>query len=153
MGSAAALHFVQSAELPYTTTQMFDLVADVERYPEFLAEYHEVHIRSRVGDTLHVEQRIGFAAIEFSLRAVATLHRPHSITVSSHHLLMGDLEINWRFEPSEKTTRVTFNMELVPPSSIGAGLVGHLLAHSAERTLQAFTRRAHQIYGVNVIKA
>jgi len=67
---------------------MFDLVADVERYPEFLKEYRAVRIRSHDGDTLHVDQVIGFASIELTLNAVAKLQQPASIIVRSEHLLL-----------------------------------------------------------------
>lgn len=141
------IRYSQSTDLPYAPERVFDLVADVERYPEFLGEYREVRIRSRDGDTLRVDQLIGFAVVEFKLTAVATLRRPESIVVRSHHGLMGDLEIRWGFVPSVAGTQVSFRMELVPPSRFAAGLVGYLLTGAAERTVQAFTERARQMYG------
>jgi len=146
MGPGEPIRFTQSTNLPYGTEQVFDLVADVERYPEFLAEYRAVRIRARDGDTLHVDQVIGFTAVELSLSAVATLRRPESIVVRSHHGLMGNLEIRWNFAPSKMGTHVNFSMELTPPSRFAAGLVGYLLARSAARTMRAFTQRAQQVY-------
>ena len=151
MGFGEPIRYEQSADLPYATDRVFDLVADIERYPEFLSEYREVRILSRSGDTLQVDQVIGFSAVELTLSAVAFLKRPESIVVSSHHGLMGDLEVRWSFKPSKVGTYVGFSMELVPPTPFAAGLVGHLLTKSAQRTLQAFTERAQRVYGKGLI--
>lgn len=147
MGHGQPTRYTQSADLPYRPDQMFDLVADVERYPEFLKEYRAVRIRLRAGNILHVDQVIGLAAIELTLSAVATLRRPESIIVRSRQGLLGDMEIRWRFEPSGMGTQVDFRMELTPPSRFAAGLAGYLMTKSAARTFRAFAERARQMYG------
>lgn len=141
------IRYAQSIVLPYTPERVFDLVADVERYPEFLDEYRAVHIRSRDGDTLQVDQTIGFAHIELTLRAAARLLRPESIVVRSSQLLLGDLEIRWDFDSSGTGTQVDFHMALSPRSRFAAVFAEQLLTISAARTLEAFARRAQQIYG------
>lgn len=141
------LRYAQSAVLPYSPDQVFDLVADVGRYPAFLKEYRAVRIRSRDGERLHVDQVIGFAFIELTLSAVARLRRPHSIVVHSTHDLLGELEIRWGFASAGSGTRVDFEMALAPPSRYAAGLADYLLSRSAARTLDAFAQRARQIYG------
>ncbi|MGO9446339.1 MAG: type II toxin-antitoxin system RatA family toxin [Thiobacillaceae bacterium] len=147
MGFGEPIRFAQSTDLSYEPERVFDLVADVERYPEFLTEYRGVHIRARDGDTLHVDQEIVFGGVALGLYAVATLRRAESIVVCSHHALMGDLEIRWTFAPGKIGTRVDFSMELTPPSRIAAGFIGTLLAKSARRTMEAFTERARKVYG------
>lgn len=126
---------------------MFDLVADIERYPEFLNEYREARILSRLDDTLEVIQVIGLPFINLSLHAVATLRRPDSIIVRSSRSLLGELEIKWHFAQTETGARVDFHMALTPPSRFGAGFAEYLLAKSAPRTLQAFACRAARLYG------
>ena len=147
MGHAEPIRFAQSAVLPYAPDLMFDLVADVERYPEFLKEYRAVRIRSHHGDTLHVDQVIGFASIELTLNAVAKLQQPASIIVRSEQILLGSLEVRWDFAPSGTGSRVDFHMALSPPSRFAAGLAEYLLTKSAMRTLDAFADRAHSLYG------
>jgi coenzyme Q-binding protein COQ10 len=142
-----AIRYTQSAILPYAPERMFDLVADVERYPEFLQEYRQVRIRARDGELLQVDQVIGLAFIQLTLIATATLRRPDFIIVRSRQALLGDLEIRWDFEPKANDTRVAFRMELTPPSRLAAGIAVHLLTRSAARTLGAFAARARQVYG------
>lgn len=141
------IRYAQSAVLPYAPERIFDLVADIERYPEFLKEYRAVRIRSRAGDTLHVEQVVRFAIVELTLGAVAELRRPESIIVRSDHGLLGNLEIRWRFAPSGTGTRVDFQVALSPPSGLAAGLADYLLTKSAPRTFRAFAERARRMFG------
>lgn len=147
MEHGTPIRYAQTAILPYGPAQMFDVVADIERYPEFLREYRAVRIVSRSGDLLRVDQVIGFASIELTLRAVAELKRPDSIRVRSSQMLLGDLEIQWDFSPAGEGTRVDFHMALSPPSRFATGLAEFLLSHSAARTLQAFAERADQVHG------
>ncbi len=142
-----AIRYAQSAILPYAPERMFDLVADVERYPEFLQEYRQVRIHARDGDTLFVDQVIGLAFIEFKLSAVATLRRPDSIVVRSRQDMLGDLQVRWGFAPDAAGSRVAFHLELTPPSRFAAGIAGYLLAKSAARTLDAFAARARLLFG------
>jgi coenzyme Q-binding protein COQ10 len=142
-----AIRYAQSAILPYAPERMFDLVADIERYPEFLQEYRRVRVRARDGELLHVDQVIGLAFVELTLSATATLRRPDLIIVRSRQELLGDLEIRWDFAPATSGSRIEFRMELIPPSRVAAGIAGHLLTRSAARTLTAFAARARRMYG------
>lgn len=141
------IRYAQSAVMAYAPELIFDMVADVGRYPEFLNEYRAVRIRSQDTDIIQVDQVIGFAAIELTLSAVAKLRRPQSIIVHSGHGLLGNLEIRWGFEPAGAGTRVDFRMALTPPSRFAASLAEYLLGRSASRTLHAFEERARQVYG------
>jgi coenzyme Q-binding protein COQ10 len=145
----APIRYAQTIELPYSPGQMFDLVADIERYPEFLDEYRQAIIRSRKGNTLEVEQVIALPIINLTLKAIATLMRPESIVVRSSQSLLGEMEISWKFSAITQGARVDFNMSLNPPSSFGAGLAEFLMSNSAARTLQSFAERASKLYGTN----
>ena len=147
MQAPEPVRYAQSARVPFAPERMFDLVADVERYPEFLGEYRSVRIVGRSGDTCRVEQVIGFGPLELTLDSVATLERPGSIVVRSTHALLGELVIDWRFARAGEATRVDFRLALAPASPIAAGIAGYLLGRYAPRTLQAFTERAAQGYG------
>jgi coenzyme Q-binding protein COQ10 len=69
----------ESHRLPYTAVQMFDFVVNVERYPEFLPGYLWAGIRGRSGDTLYVDQAVGF--------------RGSNCSISPGKVL--DLEVDW----------------------------------------------------------
>lgn len=146
MGHEAPIRYEQSIELPYSQSQMFDLVADIERYPEFLEEYREVKIHSCTGNLLLVDQVIGLPLVNLSMRAEATFNRPELIVVRSSQSLLGELEVRWAFTPNHTGAHVEFRMALTPPSRFAAGLAEYLMKHSASRTLGAFAARAAQLY-------
>ena len=143
----APIRYAQTVELPYSPTQMFDLVADIERYPEFLDEYREARIRSRNGDTLEVDQVIALPLINLTVNAIATFMRPESIAVRSSQSLLGEMEVSWKFAAIDQGALIDFQMSLIPPSRFGAGLAEFLMTHSATRTLNAFAERAAKLYG------
>ena len=147
MRAVEPIRYAQSALVPFAPERMFDLVADVERYPEFLGEYRSVRIVGRSGDTCRVEQVIGLGPLEFTLDSVATLLRPASIVVRSDHALLGELLIAWAFAEAGPATRIDFRLALAPASGVAAGIAAHLLGRYAPRTLQAFVERAAQRYG------
>lgn len=147
LGEPSPIRYAQTIELPYSPVQMFDLVADIERYPEFLDEYREAKIRSRTGDTLEVDQVIALPLINLPLNAIATFLRSESIIVRSTQPLLGEMEILWRFADIASGARIDFNMSLSPPTRFGAGLAEFLMSHSAARTLNAFAERAAKLYG------
>lgn len=147
MALVEPIRYMQSAVLPYAPDLVFDMVADIERYPEFLKEFRAVHIRSRNGDTLHVDQVIGFAAVDLTLKAVARILRPQSIVIHADHVLLGALEMRRDFMSAGLGTHVDFRMALSAPSGFAAGLAEHLLTRSVTRTLQAFAERAQHMYG------
>lgn len=145
-GSASPIRYAQTIDLPYSQGQMFDLVADIERYPEFLDEYREAKIHARNGNVLLVDQVIGLPLVNVSLRAEATFKRPESIVVRSSQSLLGELDIHWAFEAMQAGSRVRFRIELLPVSRFATGLAEFFVAHSAARTLDAFASRAARLY-------
>jgi ribosome-associated toxin RatA of RatAB toxin-antitoxin module len=127
---------------------MFDLVADIERYPEFLDEYREARILARRDNTLKVHQLIGLPLVNLPLDAEAILNCPDSIIVRSNRSLLGDLEIRWKFALTATGTRIEFRMTLTPSSPFGEGIAQYLLSKSATHTLHAFAGRAAKLYGL-----
>ncbi len=147
LGGMNSIRFEQSIELPYSQGQLFDLVADIESYPEFLDEYIEAKIHSRTGNLVLVDQVIGLPLVNVSLRAEATFNRPELIVVRSSQFLFGEMEIRWSFTSNHVGAHVDFQMALTPPSRFGAGLAEYLMEKSAARTLLAFAARAAKLYG------
>jgi coenzyme Q-binding protein COQ10 len=145
LGAPSPIRYAQSIDLPYSPGQIFDLVADIERYPEFLYEYREARIHARNGNMLLVDQVIGLPLLNVSLRAEATFNRPDFIVVRARPSTLGNLEVRWAFLPIPGGAHVDFHMALTPSSRLGAGLAEYLIEKSAARTLQAFAARAAEL--------
>jgi ribosome-associated toxin RatA of RatAB toxin-antitoxin module len=65
--------------LPFGCEQVFDLAADIERYPEFLKWWISARIQKRESNICHVEQVLGLEPIRLQFASAAVLHRPERI--------------------------------------------------------------------------
>jgi coenzyme Q-binding protein COQ10 len=134
-------------DLPYTPEQMFDLVIDVERYPEFVPGYLDVRITRRDGDTLYVDQTIGFAAARVKFESVAETSPPERISINSTTGPFKRLSVDWQFTAEPNGCNVHF----VAGYELSAGPLGFIIQRwfdeSSGRILDAFIRRAHGVYG------
>src|SRR3954447_19826626 len=68
--------------LPYSPEQLFALVADVERYPEFLPWCLGVRVREKTPETITADLLIGFKMVRERFTSKVKLDRPHRIDVA-----------------------------------------------------------------------
>ena len=85
--------------VPYTADQIFDLVADVERYPEFLPWCLGARVRERGANTITADLLIGFRMVRERFTSRVTLDRPRRIDVSYTHGPFRYLNNHWEFIP------------------------------------------------------
>src|SRR6185437_10377184 len=85
--------------LPYRADQLFDLVADVERYPEFLPWCTGARIRERTDNVIVADLLIGFRMVRERFTSRVTLNRPDRIDVAYSEGPFRYLENHWKFEP------------------------------------------------------
>ncbi len=127
---------------------MFDLVADIERYPDFVPGYVRARVIDRRDETLLVDQIVGLMGVHYGFRSVATLGRPERLRVRSSDRPFRHLEIDWRFTPRSSDRA---HVELVLRYELRRGMVRRLgglwLQPMARRILQAFLDRARAVYG------
>lgn len=133
--------------LPYTPDQMFDLVADVERYPEFVPGYQEVRIREDAGDRLLVDQQVRFGPTPARFSSVATLERPSRIFIRSTDSPFADLEVDWRFLDHDEGCRIDFRAGYAVTAPLFNGMLERWFAEHSDRILAAFIERARSVYG------
>lgn len=133
--------------LPYTPEQMFNLVADVGRYPEFLPWCIASRVRERTEDLLVADLVIGFKMVREKFTSRVTLARPSAVDVAYVEGPLKHLENAWRFEPEGTGCRITFSVDFEFRSKMLQGLIGGLFHHAYMRMVGAFETRAHAIYG------
>lgn len=78
---------------------MFAVVADVERYPELLADWRAAKLLSPPGDVVRVEQEIGVGPLRLAFESTAHLDHPRSISVRSDRSGFGTFDLDWQFIP------------------------------------------------------
>lgn len=133
---------------------MFDLVADVERYPDFVPMCSAMHLRSRVdkgaGVTVIVaEMTVAYKLIRQTFTSRATLDRPNlRILVEYLDGPFRHMQNRWLFRSlGEKACEVEFFIEYEFRSRTLALLVGSLFDAVFRRMASAFERRADAVYG------
>ncbi len=135
--------------LRYTAAQLFDLVADVERYPEFMPWTIATHVHRRTNRVIWTDLTIGTGIIRKRFSTVATLDRPHKIAITSHDPLFRRFEQKWTFEDStEGGTDVEYYTEFQLRSFLLQALMDLSFADRASAIVSAYTRRARLLYGV-----
>lgn len=135
--------------LGYRPEQLFDLVADVERYPEFLPWCIGARIRERGKSLLIADLVIGFKVIRERFTSRVALDRPHlAIEVTYADGPFKHLSNRWRFEPRPNGgCLIDFYVEFEFRSVVLQKLIGVLFHEAVKRMVAAFETRARALYG------
>ena len=149
--------FRTTRRVPFTPRQMFDLVADVERYPEFLpfCEALVVKQRDRNGDkeSLVADMSVGYMAIRETFTTRVTFD-PAELAVQAQATEASrgpfqQLENRWQFRAAPGGCDVDFFIAYEFKSLMLQMLVGALFDRAFRRYTLAFEDRARAIYGVD----
>ena len=134
--------------LPYPREQLFDLVADIERYPEFLPWCVGARIRERNGSEILGDLLIGYKMVRERFTSRVVLHRPDRIDVSYSEGPFKYLTNHWLFEPQPNGgTLIDFYVDFEFRSKMLQKLMGMFFNEAVRRMVSAFEARAHALYG------
>ena len=141
----------ETRRLPYSAEQMFDLVADVGRYPEFLPWCVGARVISRDEGKLIADLTIGFKMFRETFRSRVTLERPDHIHVAYETGPFRYLNNHWRFRPVPQGTEVDFFVDFEFRSRILQLAIGVVFNEAVRLMVRAFERRAMALYGRNTV--
>src|SRR5271165_1952030 len=140
--------YTEHLHLGYTAARLFDLIADVERYPEFLPWVIAARIRHRSGRTVCVDMTIGTRFLCKRFSTVAVLDRPLRIDISSHDPLFERFSQRWDLAPAtEGGTNIEYRVDFKFRSRLLQRLIGASFSDQAAAMVAAFRDRARQLYG------
>ena len=137
----------ESRQVPYTPEQLFDLVADVGRYPEFLPWCVGARVRTRTEREMVADLTIGFGPFRESFTSRVTLDRPTRIGVRYENGPFKYLTNQWRFEPDPAGCRVHFHVDFEFRSRLLQVAIGAVFHEAVRRMVAAFLTRARAIHG------
>lgn len=132
--------------LPYTPQQMFDLVADIEKYPEFLPWVIGARILEQGEQSLVATLVVGFKMLRETFTSRVTLSPPQEITVTYVAGPLKYLSNHWRFDPAPEGVSVGFDVAFAFRSRVFENIVGTLFSDAVRRTVSAFEKRADALY-------
>jgi len=140
--------------LPFTPDQLFELVADVEHYPQFVPWVTGMRTWNRRADEtgaelVDAEASVGFAFLRerFSTRV---RRDPRARTVETN-LLQGPfrrLMNRWTFSPHADGTEIEFEIDYEFKSRILQGLLEANFNRAVDRLIHCFESRARSLYGL-----
>lgn len=137
----------RSARVPYTREQMFDLVNDVERYPEFLHWCRGACVDARQGNTIEATLQIGTLGFERSFRTRNTLQRPERIGIDLVSGPFRRLRGDWRFVTANGGTDISLTLAFEVTLSPFGVVFAKVFEELAAAQMTAFVARAASIYG------
>ncbi|MBL4693487.1 MAG: type II toxin-antitoxin system RatA family toxin [Magnetovibrio sp.] len=146
--------------LTFSALQMFDLVLDVVKYPEFLPWCVATRVKSKVYDSksgdsksgdgekgeMVADMAVGFKMIQERYTSRITFETPFHIHITDIGGPFKKLETDWRFVPTADGCEVDFQIDFEFRSALLERVMGGVFADAAHKMMQAFITRAETVY-------
>ena len=145
--------FRTTRRVTHTPEEMFDLVADVEKYPLFLPLCEGLKVRSRVPgeggrETLIADMSVGYKAIHETFTSKVTLDREKlKIMVAYLDGPFRALDNLWSFKPDGEGCLVEFFISYEFKSRMLGMVMGAMFDRAFRKFASAFEKRAEVVYG------
>ena len=138
--------------VPYTTAQLYALVADVGSYPKFLPWCVGARVRKNDGREMVADLTIGFKIFRESFTSRVTLEPPEgdgpcAILVAYENGPFKFLTNSWRFAPHEKGCTVDFFVDFEFRNVVLQKAIGVVFTEAVHLMVNAFLKRAAKVYG------
>ncbi len=140
----------ETRALPYTPEQMFDLVADVRRYPEFLPWVSAMRVRKETPDEALADMIVGFKGLRETFTSKVAKQRPDSVRVDYVDGPLKYLHNDWRFRADGKGgCLVDFTVDFAFKNRMFEMLAGQVFGLALRRMIGAFEERAAVLYAAS----
>ena len=140
----------EKRHLPYRSDQLYDLVAGVDKYPEFLPWCKAARITKRNGDSFEADLVVAFKVWRERFTSRVDTHPKTGVDVAYINGPFRYLNNHWRFEPAEDGgCIVDFYVDFEFKSRVLQNLIGLLFNEAVRRMVGAFEARARQLYEPN----
>ncbi len=136
----------ETRRLPYSPEQMFDLVADVGRYAEFLPWVSAIRIRSNSATELTADMIVGFKGLRETFTSKVDKERPNRIHVEYLDGPLKYLRNDWVFRPDGTGCAVDFTVDFAFKNRVFEMLAGQVFGTALRKMIGAFEERAAVLY-------
>jgi coenzyme Q-binding protein COQ10 len=138
----------ETRRLPYSAEQMFDLVADVGRYAEFLPWVIATRVKSDSETEMVADMVVGFKALRESFTSRVAKTRPSAIDVHYVDGPLSDLDNVWTFRVvDDRTCEIDFVVDFTFKNRLFERIAGQYFDRAFRKMVEAFEARAAQLYG------
>ena len=140
----------ETRHLPYTPEQMFDLVADVQRYEEFLPWVSAIRVRSSSDTEMVADMVVGFKGLRETFTSKVLKQRPSEVRVDYLDGPLKHLHNLWHFRSDGKGgVLVDFEVEFTFKNRLFEALAGQVFDSALRKMIGAFEARAAALYGAD----
>ena len=147
-------HHHERRSLPHSAAQMYDLVADVKRYPEFLPWVSAIRVRQDGETEMLADMVVGFKALRETFSSRVMKVPKSSIVVDYLDGPMKHLHNSWKFEDvASDGSTVDFTVDFAFRNRVFEALAGQFFDSALRKMTSAFIDRADDLYGSNSSKA
>lgn len=133
--------------MPFSAQQMFDLVNDVESYPQYMSGCVGAEVLERSGEHLIARLRLAKAGVTQSFTTRNELRPPHCMTMK---LVDGPFKVfrgTWTFTPLDNDAcKVQFRLEYSFKNFLLGAAAGGIISHTASEQVEAVCKRAKAVY-------
>lgn len=138
----------ETRRLPYSAEQMFDLVADVARYGEFLPWVIATRVRSNSDTEMVADMVVGFKSLRESFTSRVAKDRPNMIKVHYVDGPLSDLDNVWTFRAvDDHSCEIDFLVEFTFRNRLFEKIAGQYFDKAFRKMVEAFETRAAALYG------
>jgi coenzyme Q-binding protein COQ10 len=137
----------ETRHLPYTPEQMFDLVADVPRYPEFLPWVSAIRVRSNSDTEMVADMIVGFKGLRETFTSQIAKQRPGHLRVDYLDGPLKYLNNDWKFRSDGQSgCLVDFCVDFAFKNRMFEMLAGQVFDRALRKMIGAFEERAAKLY-------
>jgi coenzyme Q-binding protein COQ10 len=136
---------VQSTLVDLEPEDAFDLVADVERYPEFLPFWRRATVTGRSDQGYETDQRVGVGLFVHRFRTRTELDRPRRIVVTSTDAMFSRFSIVWEFAPEGDGCRIDACLDCPFQSATLDQMLAAILLPTTAAMISAFEARVRDV--------
>ncbi|PRB79890.1 type II toxin-antitoxin system RatA family toxin [Pseudomonas sp. MYb185] len=141
-------HIKRSALLPFPAERLFDLVNRVEHYPEFLPWCTKAEIISETDELMRARLTVGKAGLHQSFTTRNELVPGKRIDMRLEDGPFTELHGVWEFQAlSEQACKITLDLKFNYSGALVRATLGPLFNHAANTMVEAFSKRAQELYG------
>ncbi len=141
----------ETRALPYSPEQMFDLVADVRRYPDFLPWVSAMRVRSDSATATTADMIVGFKGLRETFTSRVEKVRPERLHVDYVDGPLKYLRNDWRFRPDGEGCLVDFSVDFAFKNRLFEMMAGQVFGTALRRMIGAFETRAAALYGASEV--
>ena len=133
--------------LPYTPEQVFDLVADVQSYDQFLPWCHGVRIHNQKENQFDADLIIGFKSFQETFTSRVKLTPKHRVEVEYIKGPMKYLKNVWEMTAKDDGCELNFEVDFEFKNPLLSVMIGAVFEEALRRMIGAFEKRAEETFG------